>query len=85
MEPVKFKESNCTFAKDQPEYLSLPVWRKPNSPKGIIVCCWKATFMERIKILFSGKLYLSLLTFNKALTPNRIYAENPVKYFLDSE
>lgn len=85
MKPIKFKESNCIIAKDQPEYLPLPVWRKPNSSKGIVVSCWKANLRERLRILFSGKLYLSLLSFNKPLTPNRIYSENPIKYFLDNE
>ena len=85
MKPIKFKESNCVYAENQPEYLPLPVWRKPDSPKGIIISCWKANFKERIKILFSGKLYLTLLSFNKPLIPNRIYAENPVEYFLENE
>lgn len=85
MKPIEFKGTNFIFAKDQPEYFSLPVWRKPNSSKGVVVSCWKAGLIERFKILFSGKLYLSLLSFNKPLTPNRIYAENPIKYFLEDE
>lgn len=85
MKPIKFKGTNCVFAENQSEYLSLPAWRKPNSPKGVIVSCWKANLWERLKILFSGKLYLSLFSFNKPLTPNRIYAKNPIRYFIDAE
>lgn len=85
MKPIKFKGSNIVFAKDQPEYLPLPAWRKPNDSQGVVVSCWKATFKERLKILFTGRLYLSLLTFNKPLTPNRIYAENPIQYFIKED
>ena len=81
MEPITFKETNGVFARDQPQYYPLPVWKKPDDENGTIVCCWKATWQERLRILFTGRLYLSLLSFNKPLTPNRIYAENPVKYF----
>ena len=84
MKPVKFKESNIIYAKNQQPYLPLPAWQK-NDDKGTIVCCWEVTFIERLRILFTGRLYLSMLTFNKPLTPNRIYAENPVKYFLDEQ
>lgn len=81
MEPIKFKESNAVAAKNQPPYIPLPMWRKKDDPEGRIVCCWEATWKERIRILFTGRLYLSMLTFNKPITPNRIYAENPVKSF----
>ena len=81
MKPITFEDCNTTFAKDQPAYFPLPAWKKKDDEKGTIVCCWQATFIERLRILFTGKLYLSMLTFNKPLTPNRIYAENPVNYF----
>ena len=81
MIPVNFKENNIEFAKDQLPYLPLPAWKKPDDEKGTVVCCWKASLKERLQILFTGRLYLSLLSFNKPLTPNRIYAENPIKYF----
>lgn len=84
MKPIKFKETNTTFAKGQPQYFPLPAWKQKDDSKGTVVCCWSATLMERIRILFTGRLYLSLLTFNKPLTPNRIYAENPVRYFIEA-
>ena len=69
MKPIKFKESNIVFAKDQPEYIPLPAF-KNDSPNGEVVSCWKLTFRERVKILFTGKLWCCLLTFNKPLTPS---------------
>ena len=81
MKPIPFKEQNTVFAKDQEPYLPLPAWKKPNDEKGVVVCCWGVSFVERVKILFSGRIYLSMLSFNKPLTPNRIYVESPIKYF----
>ena len=83
MHPINFEESNVVYAKDQEPYLPLPAWQKKDD-NGTVVCCWKATWPERIRIFLTGRLYLSMLTFNKPLTPNRIYAENPVKYFNDA-
>jgi len=69
MKPIKFKEQNCTYAEDQPEYLPLPAF-KNDSTEAEVISCWKLSFKERIKILFTGKLWVSLLTFNKPLTPS---------------
>jgi len=69
MKPVKFKEQNCTFAENQPEYLPLPAF-KNKSTEGEVVSCWQLSFSERIRILITGKLWVSLMSFNKPLTPS---------------
>ena len=69
MKAVEFKHHNIVFAKDQPEYLPLPAL-KIDSPQGEIVSCWKLSFKERIKVLFLGNVWLSLMMFNKPLTPS---------------
>jgi len=69
MKPIEFKEQNVVFAKDQPEYMPLPAF-KNNSPQGEVVSCWKLSFKERLKLLFTGKLWVCLLSFNKPLTPS---------------
>jgi hypothetical protein len=69
MKPIKFKEMNCTFAENQPEYLPLPA-HKVKEPEGRVIACWELSFKERIKILFTGKLWSSLMTFNNPLTPS---------------
>lgn len=68
MKPIEFPEQNIVFAKDQPEYLPLPA-HKADSQQGEVISCWQLSFKERIKILFTGKLWISLMTFNKPLTP----------------
>lgn len=69
MKPIEFKEQNIVFAKDQPEYQPLPAF-KDDTPQGEVISCWSLSFSERLRILFFGKLWVSLLTFNKPLTPS---------------
>lgn len=72
MHLVKFKGHNVVFAEDQPEYLPLPAYKDPDSQEGEIICCWKLTFKERVKLLFTGKLWHSIHTFNEALQPQQL-------------
>ena len=69
MKPIKFKEQNCTFAKDQPEYIPLPALRL-HSNGGEVISCWKMSFIERLKVLFTGKVWLSLMMFGQPVTPS---------------
>lgn len=69
MKPVKFKHQNIEFAKDQDEYNTLPALRL-DTPQGEVISCWRMSFKERIKILFFGRVWLSLMSFNKPLTPS---------------
>ena len=69
MKPVKFKEQNITFAENQPEYIPLPAF-KSSTKEGAVVSCWELSLRERLRILFTGKLWVSLMTFNKPLTPS---------------
>lgn len=74
MEPIKFKGSNVTFAKNQPEYLSLLTHKTDD---GRVTSCWGLSFFERLKVLLTGKIWLSVLTFNKPLQPQRLSVKCP--------
>lgn len=74
MNIIEFPECNVTYAKDQPEYRPLPALRMGN---GEIVTCWGPSFRERLKILFGGKIWLNVLTFNHPLQPLLISADKP--------
>jgi hypothetical protein len=76
MKPISFKGQNCIYAKDQPEYLPLPAFKEPD---GKIISCWKMSFKERIRVLFSGVIWHSCLTFNKPLQPLKLDVLNPLK------
>ncbi len=69
MKPVKFKEHNVVYAENQPEYTPLPAL-KVKSESGEVIACWELSFRERIKLLFTGKLWSCILTFNGALAPS---------------
>ena len=53
MKPIKFKEQNIIYAKDQKEYNSLPAFRYDD---GEVISCWRLSLKERIKVLFKGKI-----------------------------
>jgi len=69
MKPVEFKHQNTVFAKDQPEYQPLPALIL-DTPEGEVISCWKLSFNERLKVLMFGRVWLSLMSFNKPLTPS---------------
>ena len=82
MKPIEFKEQNFTYAKDQPEYIPLPVLK---TEEGQVISCWNLSIMERIKLLFSGKLWLSVLTFNNPLQPVLLEIKKPFIKLCDPE
>lgn len=70
MKPIQFKGANVVYAKDQPEYIPLPAF-KDESKEGIVVTCWELSFWDRVRLIFNGKLWLSIWTFNQPLQPVR--------------
>ena len=62
------------YAKDQSEYQSLPALVASN---GTAVTRWRLSLKERLRILFTGNLYLSQLTFNKPLQPQLPTVDEP--------
>ena len=69
MKPIEFKHQNIVFAKDQPEYQPLPAL-KIDSEQGEVISCWHMSLKERLTVLFTGNVWLSLVSFNKPLTPS---------------
>ncbi len=66
-----------TYAKDQPEYIPLPVLRSP-SARGEVISRWVPTWRERLRLLFGGSLWLVALTFKQeALQPVMLQVEPP--------
>lgn len=73
MKPIKTKLTNCTYAKNQPEYLPLPVEK---TPEGRVTSCWKLSLIERLHVFLFGKIHIEVLTFNAPLQPIRPYVTN---------
>jgi hypothetical protein len=77
MKPIKFKECNAVFAKDQPQYLQLPAHRD-FSQWSIITSCWKLTWLERFEIFFKGKFWFQQVTFKNPLQPQKPSIKKPL-------
>ena len=84
MKPIEFKHQNVVFAKDQPEYQPLPAL-KIGDEMGSVVSCWKMKPTERIKVLFTGKVWLNLASFNKPLTPSYLAINRKEVFSLQSD
>ena len=69
MTPIKFPGSNVVFAEDQPQYNPLPAHRDRDDLEGTLTVCWKLSWRERLIVLFTGKLWHQVMTFNQPLQP----------------
>jgi hypothetical protein len=76
MKPIGFKEQNTVFARDQKEYLPLPAYKASD---GKVMTCWRPSLKERFQILFTGKIWLSILTYNRPLQPLLLLVKYPFK------
>lgn len=79
MEPVTFPGATSIFGVDQPEYLPLPAQRMEDAPgvAGRCVFCWRMSFTERVRVLFTGRVWHEVLTFNKPLQPQKLGVTRP--------
>lgn len=72
MKAINFEKSNRVYGKGQPEYAPLPVhvdsdeWGHPTTS------CWSLGLWERLQVLFTGKVWLTQLTFDQNLQPVRM-------------
>lgn len=74
MNPVKFAEQNTTWAEDQTnDYQPLPAYSNEEQT----VSCWRLTLRERIKLLFTGRLWLQQMNFGEPLQPQYLTTEKP--------
>jgi len=69
MESIKFKEVNVEFAGDRPGYKKLSAFYDKTQTEGVVLTCYKFSFAERLRVLFRGRLWLSVMTFNSPLQP----------------
>lgn len=75
MKPKTFAAANVTFAKDQPQYLSLPAHMDKD---GIVTTCWGLSWRERVKVLLNGEIWFQVMTFKRPLPPQKASTENPI-------
>lgn len=76
MKLVEFEEQTVVIVKDQPEYLPLPA-HEFNDAEGRIAFCWQMNRKERLKVLFTGRVWHQVLTFNQPLQPQMLEVDKP--------
>lgn len=87
---IDFKYSNAVYGKNQDEYENLYVLKFDEN--GEVISCWKLSFIDRLKILLTGKMWISVLTFGNKFQPmklsvnkNRMFVVNKKKVSLLSK
>lgn len=60
--------TNVTLAKDQPEYLPLPVATDGN----IFISKWKLSKDELEEVMITREIYIKLLTFGRGFPPIKV-------------
>lgn len=84
MKSIKFKDANTRYAENQDQYETMHAL-KLDSKYGEIVTCWELSFWERVQVLFTGKIWLSLMMFGKDLTPSFMSVKRKDVYSLSSD
>jgi hypothetical protein len=73
MKPIEFPEQTIVWAKNQPPYLPLPAYTNDSET----ISCWSLTWRERLRVLWSGRLWLRQMNFGAPLQPQAPSVETP--------
>lgn len=76
MKPVSFPEQPVVYAQNQPQYQPLPA-HVTDDAVAAATSCWVLTRRERLRLLFTGRLWLTLTTFRHPLQPIRLSVVKP--------
>lgn len=79
MKLTSFPQQTNIVAENQKEYLPMPVYKFSGKDDGTLVCCWKLTLKERLQLLFTGKIWHYIMTFNHPVQPTLLSVETPFK------
>ena len=73
MNPIGFPEQTIVWAENQPPYLPLPAYTDERET----ISLWSLSWRERLKVLFTGRLWLRQLNFGRALQPQALTVDCP--------
>lgn len=65
MKNVKFDGCNIVYGEGQPEYVPLHAQKVGN----VTITCYRLSFKERVKLLFSGLIWFGQTNFDQPLQP----------------
>jgi hypothetical protein len=74
MHPIPFKGQTRVYAANQPPYRPMPAHR---ADLGVVTCCWRLSWHERLYVLLTGRIWQKVLTFNKPLQPQLLSTVKP--------
>lgn len=77
MNPISFEGQNFVYAENDADYRPLACRVIENDPYGRVISCWSLTWAERIKVLYTGRVWHESLTFKNALQPLKLSIEKP--------
>lgn len=73
MKPLRLKNFNTEFGKGQKPYLPLPA--RVDGERATF--CWQLTWLERLTLLLTGRLWQQVLFFGQPLQPQRLSTKRP--------
>ena len=71
MKIMEFKQQTDIIGENQPQYLPLPAYINREDDWRPITSCWGLSFIERVKLLFTGRVYFQLCTFGNKIQPQK--------------
>lgn len=74
--PYPPKSTLVFYGAGQSEYETMPAIRH-NDEWGTVTSCWRLSLWERLVMLFTGEVYVQLLTYNKPIMPQLLSIKNP--------
>lgn len=75
MKPIDFPQADIVIGRDQPAYLPLPACIRDSDGSRVVTSCWKMDWRDRLWALFTGRVYISQMTFGGKLQPLRVTME----------
>lgn len=75
MRPVKFEECNVVLCENDPDYKPLPILRQTSESGVEVISCWKLSFVDRIRVLFTGRVWVDVFTAKGSPQPIMLSAD----------
>lgn len=73
MKPIQFPEMTKTWAENQAPWIPLPAYTNERES----ISLWSLSLGERVRLLFTGKLWLRQCNFGQPLQPQLPQVESP--------
>jgi hypothetical protein len=78
MTPCNFEQATHTLAKDQPQYLPLPI-HLGHAPEYRMTSCWQLTDEEIEQLVRTRRLWIQVLSFGAPMQPILPSADAPAE------